>query len=259
MMGDKLTGFYAVVTGASGGLGLAMARALLKEGAKVALAARPSEKLEKAVSSLQADGLDATVLPMDVRSEDSVAQAAARIKEQWGRIDLLINNAGIGMGRVNPWFAENPLPFFKIDLDGFRDMIETNFTGYFIVAKAFVPLMIEQGKGRFVNISTSRTTMIRKTMTPYGPSKAGAEALSNIMTEDLREYGIDVNVLLPGGSADTGLLPEESRAAFRKIPLLSPEIMVQPILFLASKDAEGLTGERIVATEFKEWLIQKGF
>ncbi len=259
-MDHELNDFYAVITGASDGLGFAMARALLKNGATVAISSRPGDKLNKAAAVLKSEGLKALSLPMDVRNEQSVNDAAAYIKKHWGRVDMLVNNAGLGMGRVNPRFATDPKPFYEISLDGFRDVIDTNLTGYFIAAKAFVPLMIAQGKGRIVNISTGLATMKRKNMAPYGPSRAGSEALSNIMTDELREFGIDVNVLLPGGAVDTGLIPEESRKEFMRRPdLLKANIMEEPILFLASEKAAGLSGERIIAKEFHEWLKNKGF
>jgi NAD(P)-dependent dehydrogenase (short-subunit alcohol dehydrogenase family) len=103
------------------------------------------------------------------------------------------------MQRVNPRFITDPQPFFQVDPDGFRDVVDTNFTGYFLAARGFAPMMVEQKKGRIVNISTSYTTMTKKGFVPYGPSRAGSEALSNVMSADLKDYGITVNVLLPGG------------------------------------------------------------
>jgi gluconate 5-dehydrogenase len=258
-MAYELIDVHAVITGASDGLGLAMARALLQNGATVALAARPSEKLNKAVSDLRDRGLKAFSLPMDVRSERSIDDAVKWVEEHWGRIDLLVNNAGLMMQKVNPRFITNPQPFFKVDPDGFRDMVDTNFTGYFLVARGFTPMMVEQKKGHIVNISTSYTTMTKKGFVPYGPSRAGSEALSNVMSADLNEYGITVNVLLPGGPVDKGGLSEETQEISQlPIALLSPDIMNEPILFLASPLAEGITGERIIACEFQEWLQTKG-
>lgn len=254
-----LKDFYAVITGASDGLGFAMARALLKNGAHVALASRPGDKLKKAVAALEGEGLNPVALAMDVRDERSIIDAAAYIEKLWGKVDMLVNNAGLGMGRVNPDFATKNMPFFEIDTQGFHDMIETNLMGYFMAAKAFVPMMIRQGKGRIVTISTSLSTMKREYMSPYGASRAGSEALSEIMAKELKEYGIDVNVLLPGGAVDTGLIPEASREEFMKRPgILKADIMEKPILFLASDQAAGMTGERIIATEFEEWLKIKG-
>ena len=252
-------GFRALITGSSGGLGLAMARALLSQGAAVAISSRPSEKLDKIVDTLQSEGLDAYKIPMDVRDEESIEKAVKWVKENWGHIDMLVNNAGLGNGRVNEDFIEHPKLFFEIDAEGFRDVVDTNLTGYFLVAKAFVPMMIEQKEGRIVNISTSLSTMRMGNMTPYGPSRAASEALSEIMSVELAEYGIDVNVLLPGGAAETNLFTPKALIDFKnkKLPLLDADIMAEPILFLASPQAKGMTGERIIAKKFKDWLQNK--
>lgn len=258
-MNVNLNETYALITGASSGFGLEMSKTLLNQGATVALAARPGEKLDKAVEDLQSKRLKAVKLPLDVRCEDSVENAVAWVEDNWGRIDLLINNAGLGMGRVNPNFLEDPKSFFEIDVDAFRDVVDTNFTGYFLVARAFAPMMISNGKGRIVNVSTGKGTMVMKGFTPYGPARAGAEALSEIMTADLQDYGISVNILLPGGAADTGLIPEGWREEFlRRFNLLGADVMNEAILFLASPQAEGITGERIIAKDFHKWLEEKG-
>ncbi len=254
-----LTGFCAVVTGSSSGLGLSMAEALLENGATVAVSARPGDRLARVVSRLKSHGLRAFSLPMDVRAEKDVASAAEFAVQEMGKIDLLVNNAGIGMPRVNPDFIASPKPFFEMDTEGVRDVIETNFLGYFTVSKHFVQPMLKTHKGRIVNISTSLPTMTRAFGMPYGPAKAGAEALTSVMTEELRTFGITVNTLLPGGATDTPMMTEKNRADFLKFStLLEPSIMKRPILFLASPQAEGLTGERIIAREFDSWLDEKG-
>lgn len=255
-MDIALEGLHAVVTGASSGLGFAMSEALLEKGATVALASRQGEKLDNAVNTLRQNGLKAYALPMDVRSEDSVAEAASWIRKEWKRIDLLVNNAALMMHRIYPDFLTSPKAFYDIAPDIWRDMVDTNLTGYFLVTRGFVPMMIEKKKGGIVNISTSLSTMNR--FAPYGPSRAASEALSNIMTAELMKYNIMVNVLLPGGAVDTGGLPGgiDNELPFK---LLSPDIMAEPIVFLASPHAEGLTGERIIARDFKQWLKDKGF
>jgi gluconate 5-dehydrogenase len=139
--------------------------------------------------------------------------------------------------------------------EGFADVVATNLTGYFLVARAFAPLFIEQGRGRFVNVSMTHETMRRRGFVPYGPARAGAEALSLIMVEDLRPYGVTVNVVLPGGATATGMIPDGLPEAARK-SLLPSEVMRQPAVFLASSEAEGLTGERIVAKDFDRWLAE---
>ena len=253
-MDITLNDLYVVITGASSGLGFAMAQALLEKGATVALASRSGERLDNAVNTFIQKGLKAYALPMDVRSEESIREAALWVKKEWKRIDLLVNNAALMMHRIYPDFLSSPKSFYEIHPDIFRDMVDTNFIGYFLVARGFVPMMIDQKKGRIVNISTSLPTM--NMFAPYGPSRAASEALSNIMTAELKEYGIMVNVLLPGGAVDTGGLSEESKHGM-PFTLLSPDIMADPIVFLASYLAEGIRGERIVAKEFGEWLEGK--
>jgi len=253
-MDISLDDSYVVITGASSGLGFTMAQALLEKGATVALASRSGEKLDNAVNTFVQKGLKAYALPMDVRSEESIREAVSWVKEEWKRIDILVNNAALMMHRIYPDFLTSPKPFYEIHPDVFRDMVDTNFIGYFLVVKEFVPMMIDQKKGRIVNISTSLSTM--NMFAPYGPSRAGSEALSNIMSTELKEYGIMVNVLLPGGAVDTGGLSEDT---IHDLPftLLSPDIMADPIVFLASYLADGMTGERIIAKEFDQWLKKK--
>lgn len=255
----KLKEQHIVVTGASSGLGYAMAEALLKEGATVALSSRPGGKLIEAVQNLTRQGLHAVELPMDVRSEQSVNDAVDWVKKEWGKIDVLINNAGIGMRTVNPQFLTEPQPFFQVSPKGFRDLIDTNVTGYFLVSRGFVPFMAEQGKGKIINISMNYETMKRKGFVPYGPSRAATESLSYIMAEDLKSYGIAVNMLLPGGATITDMIPDEVKKQLEgKFQLLDPGVMAKPIVFLASGESEGITGERIVAIEFDKWLQEKG-
>ena len=249
-----LTGHRIVITGASSGIGYAMAKALASAGASILLTARSEERLNSAVEQLQKEGGQVFGQVMDVRREDSIQQVVTWVESQWGGLDVLINNAGIGMRTVNPSFLTDPQPFYKVSAEGFRDVIDTNLTGYFLVAKAFVPLFLRNSKGKIINISMNHETMKRKGFVPYGPSRAGAESLSYIMAEDLRDKGIDVNMLLPGGATDTGMIPEAYRQSFKdKGLLLSPDVMSEPIVFLASEESDGITGERIVAKDFAAW------
>jgi len=249
----ELVGVRAVVTGGTSGLGAAMVEALLEAGATVAVAARPGKRLETAVGRWRGLGLAAESLPLDVRDPESAAHAAATIRGRWPALDLLVNNAGIGMRTVNPRFLTDPQPFWQVPAEGFVDVVATNLTGYFLVARAFVPLFLKQRRGRVVNVTMNHETMRRGGFVPYGPSRAGAESLSLIMTEDLRQHGITVNMLLPGGATLTGMIPDELPEKARG-GLLAAEVMGPPIVFLASAQAEGLTGERIVAKDWEQWL-----
>jgi gluconate 5-dehydrogenase len=250
----NLKGRRVLITGASSGIGYAMAKALATAGASVLVTARTAERLSRAVVQLQQEGGQVWGQAMDVRSEASILQVVRWVEEQWGGLDVLINNAGIGMRTVNPDFLTHPQPFYNVTAEGFRDVIDTNLTGYFLVAKAFMPMLLKSSKGKIINISMNHETMKRKGFVPYGPSRAGAESLSHIMAEDLRDVGIDVNMLLPGGATDTGMIPEAYRQSFlEKGILLAPEVMNEPIVYLVSDASNGISGERIVAKDFAAW------
>jgi gluconate 5-dehydrogenase len=240
-----------LVTGGTSGLGLAMASALTSAGATVALTGRSGQR----AGSVAADLPGAVGIEMDVREESSVARAVDQAWSALGGIDMLVNNAGIGMRTVNPRFMTHPQGFWEVPVDGFRAVIETNLTGYFLVAREVVPRMLAAGGGRIVNISVSDSTMHRAGFVPYGPSRAGSEALSRIMAADLRDTNVTVNLLLPGGATATGMLPQDAAPEGQRI--LEPAVMGPPIVWLASDDAAGVHDERIVAVEFERWLRDK--
>ena len=237
-----------LVTGGTGGLGLAMASALATSGASVALTGRSGEHARAVAAQLPG----ATGVELDVRDERSVSRAVDDAWSGLGGIDMLVNNAGIGMRTVNPHFMTRPQPFWEVPVAGFRAVVETNLTGYFLVAREITPRMLAAGGGRIVNISVSSSTMHRGGFIPYGPSRAGSEALSRIMAADLVGTGVTVNLLLPGGATVTGMLPAGAASDGR--PFLEPAVMGPPILWLASEEAAAVHDERIVAVEFEGWL-----
>jgi NAD(P)-dependent dehydrogenase (short-subunit alcohol dehydrogenase family) len=117
------------------------------------------------------------------------------------------------------------------------------------MARAVVPLMLQQGAGRVVNISMNEQTMVRRGFVPYGPAGAGVEAFSRVMAADLAGTSVTVNILLPGGGTRTGMVPDEVPDEVRA-GLLDPAVMGPPIVWLASDQAAGVNDRRIVATEF---------
>jgi gluconate 5-dehydrogenase len=223
-----------------------MSQALAEAGARVVLTGRTEERVQDAAAQI---GHDANGLVMDVRDERSVSNGADRALTTLGGIDVLVNNAGIGMRTVNPHFMTEPIGFWQVTPDGFRDLLVTNVVGYFLVARAVVPHMLQAGHGKIVNISVNETTTRRRGFTPYGPSRAATDSLSRIMAADLAGTGIDVNLLLPGGATRTGMVPD-SIPPDTQMTWLDPAIMGPPIVWLASPASDGVTDQRIVATEF---------
>jgi gluconate 5-dehydrogenase len=229
-----------------------MAQALLQEGARVLISGRDQNKIDQVVSSLQSLSGECVGALIDVRDEQSIQSGVDEMVQRWGGIDVLINNAGIGMRTVNPQFLSDPKPFWEISSSGFRDLIDTNLTGYFLVAKSVVPYFLKTGSGRIINISVSAETMKRKGFVPYGPSRAATESLSHIMAQDLAGCGVTVNVLIPGGATETGMVPE-GLPVERSRQLLRPEVMAEATLFLCSDESKSVNDERIVAKDFHQW------
>jgi NAD(P)-dependent dehydrogenase (short-subunit alcohol dehydrogenase family) len=227
-----------------------MAAALVHAGARVALTGRDPGRAEAVAGEL---GPGAVGVGLDVRDATSVSAGVDRAYGLLGGLDLLVNNAGIGMRTVNPDFLTDPQPFWQVAPAGFRDVLETKVTGSFLVARAVVPRMVANGSGRVVTISMNEETMVRRGFVPYGPSGAAVEALARVMAADLADTPVTANILLPGGATDTGMIPDAMTDEARD-RLLDPAIMGPPIVWLASPEAAGVHDARIVARDFEEWL-----
>jgi gluconate 5-dehydrogenase len=242
-----------LVTGATSGLGRAMAQALVEAGARVAVTSRSQDRARVTAAEL---GSEAVGIELDVRDQTSVSAAVDRAYDVLGGVDMLVNNAGIGMRTVNPRFLTEPQPFWEVTPAGFRDVLETKATGTFLVARALVPRMLSAGGGRVVTISMSEQTMTRHGFIPYGPAGAAVEALARVMAADLADTTVTANILLPGGATATGMIPDDMPDALRE-SLLDPRIMGPPIVWLASPAAAAVHDERIVAREFPQWLASR--
>lgn len=251
-MATDLSGTRVLITGGTSGLGLAMAEALVAAGAQVVITGRDAMRSVEVAERIGAHGIGC-----DVTDEAAVEQCVDAVYDDLGGIDLLVNNAGLGMRTVNPSFLTRPQSFYEVSPDGFRAVVDTNLTGYFLMARAVVPRMLAAGGGRVVTISMNHTTMNRRGFVPYGPSRAGAEALSRIMAADLAETPVRVNLLLPGGATATGMVPDEAMSDGLRASLIDPAVMGPPIVWLASPAAADVHDERIVAIEFNDWLAAR--
>ena len=239
-----------IVSGATRGLGLVMARAFVKHGAFVVVTGSRKSAALEAVSLEFGDR--AICLEANAIDPNSALKVVDKAMQKWGKIDVLVNNAGLGMRRISETFNTLPTKFWEAEVNAWQDIINTNINGPFYLSRSVVPCMIEQNSGKIINISTSAQTMVRQGYSPYGSSKAFLEAASRSWAQELRDSGVTVNVLLPGGATDTDLLPPSHDKKGADGNLLSPSIMINPALWLASDDSNGITGARFIARHWDD-------
>jgi NAD(P)-dependent dehydrogenase (short-subunit alcohol dehydrogenase family) len=241
----------AIVTGGGRGLGRAMALGLADAGCRVVITAA-REKQEIAAVAVEGGGAGFVhAMTADVTREEDCARVVGAALAQFGRLDILVNNAGRGMKYVSERFLTEPTRFWEVRADVFRMVIDTNVNGPFLMARAAVAPMLRAGWGRIVNVSMNRETMRRAGFSPYGPSKAALESETVIWAQDLAGTGVTVNAVLPGGATATGMIPETVSEEVRA-SLLQAEVMVKPLLWLASTASDGITGKRVIATRWSD-------
>jgi NAD(P)-dependent dehydrogenase (short-subunit alcohol dehydrogenase family) len=243
----------AIVTGGGRGLGRAMVLGLAQAGIHVvATAARERTEIEAVAEEVRQSCGESRVLPLvaDVTQEGDCAEVVDSAVKRFGRLDILLNNAGRGMKYVSSEFLTEPPRFWEVAPETWRLVIDTNVNGPFMMARHAVPVMLKAGWGRIVNVSVSQGTMRRRGFSPYGPSKAALESETIIWAQDLEGTGVTVNALLPGGATLTGMIPQ-TVSEKAKSALLDPSIMVPPLLWLVSPEADGMTGRRLVATKWQ--------
>ena len=220
-MSEKTT---ALVTGANKGIGYEIAAGLGARGFRVGVGARDPRRLETAVATLRADGVDAFAVPLDVTDDASVAAAAELLERQEGRLDVLVNNAGIS-GPYAPDWSQDPT---TLDLDAVRAVVDVNAYGTVRVTNALLPLLRRAPSPRVVNVSTSMASLTRRTgpvMAAYAPSKTFLNALTVQYARQLAGTGVLVNAVCPGLVATdftgfTGRAPAEGAAAALRLATL---------------------------------------
>ena len=237
-----------VVTGAGRGLGRAMALGLLEAGHNVIAIDRDPQELA-ALEHAAKRGGQVACLAVDLTLSDSAKSILAFAEQKFGPVACLVNCAGIGQEIISATFATEPVKFWTVGEDIWKLIFAVNADAVFRLCAAVTPGMIARGWGRIINVTTSLETMIRPGMSPYGPAKAANEALSAIMAKDLQGTGVTVNVLVPGGPAATRMMPGFVDTAPEK--LISPDVMVPPIVWLLSKASDGVTGRRFRANAWK--------
>ena len=240
----------AIVTGAAGGIGRALVRGLLEAGIRVAAVDRTRDGLNAVANAAREQGRDANLLAIeaDLSRDAAISDIVGQARQRFGGIDILVNNAGVGQATLRPGNWQEPLRFWEITADQWRNFIAVHTTAPLLLAQAVVPGMRERKWGRIVNITTSLGTMIRSGSPTYGPSKAALEAFSAIMAKDLEDTGITVNVLVPGGVTNTPMVPNE--AGFDRNEMIQPEVMAPPLVWLLSDAAQGGSGQRFLAVHW---------
>jgi NAD(P)-dependent dehydrogenase (short-subunit alcohol dehydrogenase family) len=218
----KLEGKVAIVTGGNRGIGAGIARAFVREGCAVALAARDEARLRQTVEELESEG--ATVLPVatDVTDEGQVEQLFARTMERFGRVDILVNNAGAFDGG----------PIDELTLETWEKVMAVNLRGPFLCTRAAFRIMKDQRGGRIINIASISAQRVRPNSAPYSTSKHGLWGLTQVTALEGRPYGVVASCLSPGNvlnerRAQRGTVQDEE-------PMMTCDELAETVLLMAS-------------------------
>jgi len=233
-----LDGKVALITGASQGLGRALALAYAKEGARVVINARGEEGIRRVAEEIEASGAEALALAADVSKGDEVDGLVEAATRRFGRIDVLVNNAGVLGPRVE---------ILEYPEEEWRRVIDANLTGPFLVSKTVAPHMPEGGS--IVNVVSGVSIEGRAEWGAYSVSKFGVEGLTQILASELEERGIRVNAVDPGGMRTdmrAAAYPDED-----PMTRVTPEENTEVFLYLASDESRSVTGQRFKAQEFR--------
>ena len=242
----SLKGKVALVTGASYGIGFAIAKAFAKAGATIVFNDIKQEFVDKGLAAYEAEGIKAHGYVCDVTDENAVNEYIAKVEKEVGVIDILVNNAGI-IKRI---------PMHEMSAAEFRQVIDVDLNAPFIMAKAVIPAMIKKGGGKIINICSMMSELGRETVSAYAAAKGGLKMLTKNIASEYGEYNIQCNGIGPGyiATPQTAPLrekqPDGSRHPFdsfiiAKTPAArwgNPEDLAGPAVFLASEASNFVNG-----------------
>lgn len=242
----RLDGKVALVTGASYGIGFAIAKGMAKAGATITFNDINQELVDKGLAAYEAEGIKAYGYVCDVTNEDAVNELVAKIEAEVGSIDILVNNAGI-IKRI---------PMHEMTAAEFRQVIDIDLNGPFIVSKAVIPSMMKKRAGKIINICSMMSELGRETVSAYAAAKGGLKMLTRNICSEYGEYNIQCNGIGPGYIATPQTAPlREPQADGSKHPFdsficaktpagrwLDAEELVGPAVFLASNASDAVNG-----------------
>ena len=244
----SLEGKIALITGASYGIGYAIAKGLAAAGAKIVFNDIKQEFVDRGLASYKADGIDATGYVCDVTDEAAVYELVAKIEREVGEIDILVNNAGI-IKRI---------PMHEMKAEEFRQVIDVDLNAPFICAKAVLPTMMKKRSGKIINICSMMSEFGRETVSAYASAKGGLKMLTRNIASEYGSYNIQCNGIGPGYIATPQTAPlREKQADGSKHPFDSfitdsktpagrwgnPEDLAGPAVFLASEASDFVNGQ----------------
>ncbi len=241
-----------LVTGAGGGLGGAMSVALAAAGHVVAAADVSAPALDELVARAGAQPGRIVPIQVDLADKADCEALVGRVIETCGDLFMLVNNAGIGQQTVDPDYSGTAAKFWDVAISDWEKLFHVNVRAPLILIQSAARHFIGRGMGRIVNVTTSFDTMIAPPVWAYGQSKAALEAASASLAGLLADTPVRLNILVPGGPANTGLLPANTRMDRAKI--IQPPVMGPPIVWLASDEAAHFNNRRMIALRWDDSL-----
>ena len=235
-----------LLTGAAGGIGTVMTKALLAAGHAIAAVDRDAAALDRLIATVGVPRARLFPIVAELSEEAQCRGAVQTAAAHFGRLEGLINNAGIGPSAISPDAETKPPGLGEISTEIWDRFFSINVRAPMLLAGAALPQMRARQWGRIVNTTTSYRTMLR--VVPYGATKSALESMSAVWAAQLEGSGITVNVLVPGGPTDTPFVSEAS--GWPRDKLLRPEIMGAPAAWLMSSAADGVNGKRFTAMEW---------
>jgi NAD(P)-dependent dehydrogenase (short-subunit alcohol dehydrogenase family) len=255
----RLQDKVAIVTGAGRGIGAAISLAFAEEGADLALVSRTLSEIMSVAAQVQKTGRRAAAISADVSEKKSVDRMMEQVIREFGRVDVLVNNAGV-QGPIGV-MVDN-------DCENWIRTIQINLVGTFLCCKAVLPFMIKQGRGKIINLSGGGAAQPRPRFSAYSASKAAVVRLTETLAEELREFNIQVNAIAPGAvntrmldqvlaaGQDAGEKAIEEAGKQMETGGVPPDVPAALAVFLASDDSNGLTG-RLISAAWDDWKNMK--